>query len=69
MEFFNNAKDLFLKGITPAMKKQYSPSLGAALLYMPNFKIIDLNDGSKFGEIEGSDGRFQIKLSLNCFLH
>jgi hypothetical protein len=65
MEFFNNAKDLFLKGITPAMKKQYSPFLGAALLYMPNFKIIGLNDGSKFGEIEGSDGRFQIKLSFN----
>jgi hypothetical protein len=65
MGLFNNAKDLFLKGITPSLKKEYSPFLSAALLYMPNFKIIDLNDGSKFGEIEASDGRFQIKLSLD----
>lgn len=65
MGLFNNAKDLFLKGITPSLKKEYSPFLSAALLYMPNFKIIDLNDGSKFGEIEASDGRFQIKLSFD----
>lgn len=65
MGLFKNAKDLFLKGITPSLKKEYSPFLSAALLYMPNFKIIDLNDGSKFGEIEASDGRFQIKLSFD----
>jgi hypothetical protein len=65
MGLFKNAKDIFLKGITPSLKKEYSPFLSAALLYMPNFKIIDLNDGSKFGEIEASDGRFQIKLSFD----
>lgn len=63
MGIFNFAKDL-VNGITPALKKEYSPFLSAALLYMPDFKIIALDDGVTYGEIESVYGRYNIRLSF-----
>lgn len=64
MGFFDSARDFFLNGITSSLKKEYSPFLSAALLFMPDFKINKLNDGSKFGEIETVNDNFKIKLSF-----
>jgi hypothetical protein len=65
MGIFNHLKDFLVSGITPQLKKEYSPFLSAVLLHLPNFKIIDLNDGTKSAEIESLNGNYKIKINLN----
>ena len=65
MGIFNHLKDFLVSGITPQLKKEYSPFLSAVLLHLPNFKIIDLNDGTKSAEVESLNGNYRIKINLS----
>lgn len=66
MRIFDFAKDL-VNGITPALKKKYSPFLSAVSLYLPEFKIIELGDtGGKAHVISRSGGyEYEILIKKN----
>ena len=63
MGIFDFAKDL-VNGITPALKKKYSPFLSAVLLYQPEFKIIELGDSGGKAHVISQSGGYQYEILI-----
>jgi hypothetical protein len=63
MGFLDNAKD-FLNGATPAKKKKCSAFLSAALLYLPEFKIDNIDELGSEVKIYSIIGNKRIELSV-----